>query len=114
MGEVNLVLTSRQRKMLHLEEGTKDDPTQERNDDVSLGYGERNEPHYSEKRRILIRSIDDQSPAPLPTPIEPGGTYARSPSTEPPYLGKRLYPLSRVFVTIGNYKNMTPFPGFLG
>ena len=27
---------------------------------------------------------------PAPTPIEPGGTYAHSPSPEPPYLGKRI------------------------
>ena len=46
-------------------------------------------------------------PPPPPPPIEPGGIYARSPSPEPPYLGKRIYPLSRVLVTIGNY-NKTP------
>ena len=33
-----------------------------------------------------------RSPPPPQTPIEPGGTYARSPSPEPPYLGKRIYP----------------------
>ena len=31
------------------------------------------------------------SPPPPPTPIESGGTHARSPSPEPPYLGKRIY-----------------------
>ena len=45
---------------------------------------------------------------PTPTPIEAGGTYARSPSPErpppPPHLGKGVYPLSRVLVTIANYK----------
>ena len=45
-----------------------------------------------------------------PTPIEPGGTYARSPSSESPISGKRIYPLSRVLVTIGNYKEH-PFSG---
>ena len=30
------------------------------------------------------------------------------------YLGKRIYPLSRVFVTIGDYQKTPPFPGFLG
>ena len=46
-----------------------------------------------------------QPPPPPPTPIESGGTYARSSSPETPYLGKRIYPLSRALVTI-------PFPGF--
>ena len=61
---------------------------------------------------------DVRSNPPPPTPIEPGGTYAHSPSPEPPYLGKRIfkdippylgkrilpriYPLSRVLVTVGN------------
>ena len=66
---------------------------------------------------------------PHPTPIEPGGTYACSPSPEPPYLGKRVYPLSRekgippisgkgytplsrVLVTIGNLKNTPLFRVF--
>ena len=49
--------------------------------------------------------------SPVPTPIEPGGTYARSPSTEPPYLGEMIYPLFRVLVTIGNYKKH-PFSWF--
>ena len=44
-----------------------------------------------------------QPPPPPPTPIESGGTYARSSSPETPYLGKRIYPLSRALVTI-------PFP----
>ena len=72
--------------------------------------------------------------SPTPTPIEQGGTYAHSPSPEPPYLRKRIYtppPLSRVLVTIGNYKkkplsvlsleiflrllpNNTPFPEKMG
>ena len=49
-----------------------------------------------------------------PTPVDPGGTYARSPSPDPPYLGTRLYPLSRVLVTIGSYIKTPPFPCFLG
>ena len=42
---------------------------------------------------------------PPPTPIEPVGTYARSPSLEPPYLGYWL-PLEMT--------KTPPFPGFLG
>ena len=49
-----------------------------------------------------------------PPPIEPGGTHARSPSPEPPYLWKRIYLLSWVLVTIGNYKKNHPTLGFLG
>ena len=62
-----------------------------------------------------------ESPPPPPpradTPIEPGGggsTYALSPVTPNlPYLGKTISkdipPLSRVLVTVGNYKNNTFF-----
>ena len=40
-----------------------------------------------------------------------GGSYmliAHSPSPEFPFLGKKIYPLSRVLVTIGNYTKNTP------
>ena len=32
----------------------------------------------------------------------------------PPYFGKKIYPLSRVLVTIGNCKKTLPFLSFLG
>ena len=44
-------------------------------------------------------------PPPPHRPIEPGGTYARSLSPDPP-----PPPLSRVFVSIGNYKKHPLFP----
>ena len=49
---------------------------------------------------------------PTPTIIESGRTYACSPSSEPPpppLCREKHIPLSRVLVTIGDYKN-TPFP----
>ena len=53
---------------------------------------------------------------PAPTPIEPGGTYASSPSPEPPppISGEGYTPLSRVLLTIGNYKKHTLFRVFSG
>ena len=57
---------------------------------------------------------------PTPTPIEPGGTYARSPSPEPPppppipISEKGYYPLSLVLVTISNYQKHPLFLAFLG
>ena len=68
---------------------------------------------------------------PPPTPIETGGTYARSPSPKPPISGKGYTPPppppppSRVLVIIGNYKTpafifprlrpkYTPFPEKMG
>ena len=70
--------------------------------------------HDAKKRRRTRRV---KLAPPGPHSHKPGGTYAHSPSPEPPISGKgypRIYtPLSRVLVTVGNYKN-TPFPGFLG
>ena len=54
----------------------------------------------------------DPSPTPpSPTPIEPGGTYAHSPSPEPPISGKRVKdipPISGIGYHWQYYKN-TPF-----
>ena len=50
----------------------------------------------------------------IPPPSHRRCTYAHSPSLEPPYLGKRIYPLSRVLVTIGNYKKHPLFRVLLG
>ena len=52
-----------------------------------------------------------QTPPPPHTPIESGGTYARSPLPEPSFREKED-PLSLVLVTIGNYTKSTAFPGF--
>ena len=60
---------------------------------------------YSSSKSTLLVSKQLVCSPPPPTPIESGGTYARSSSPETPYLGKKIYPSSRVLVT-------TPFPGF--
>ena len=53
------------------------------------------------------------SPPPPPHPIEPGGTYARSPSPEPPISGKGYTPYLGYWLPLAIPK--TPhFPGFLG
>ena len=65
-----------------------------------------------------ITKYQTQAPAPPPpTPIEPGGTYAHSPSPEPPYLGKRIFKDIPPYLGIGyrwQLQNTLPFPGFLG
>ena len=52
-----------------------------------------------------------------PTLIEPGGTYAHSPSPEPPISGKRISrdipPYLRYWLPLAITENI-PFPGFLG
>ena len=56
------------------------------------------------------------SPGP-PTRIEPGGTYAHSPSPGPPYLGKRISKDIPPISVIGYrwpLQKTPPFPGFLG
>ena len=47
------------------------------------------------------------------SPVASRSTYARSPSFEPPYLGKRIYHLSRELVTIVFYINTRVFSGNL-
>ena len=53
-------------------------------------------------------------PPPPPTPIEPGGTYARFPITRTPYLGKRIYPPISGIGYLWQLQKTSPFPGFLG
>ena len=65
--------------------------------------------------KLTAIKIAGESPG-LPTPIEPGGTYARSSSPEPPYLGKRIYTCTHVYgywLPLAMTKT-PPFPGFLG
>ena len=56
---------------------------------------------------------------PRPTPIEPWDIPILIPDhlntpPPPPHLGKSIYPLSRVLVTIGNYKKYPLFRTFSG
>ena len=51
------------------------------------------------------------SPPPPPIPIEPVGTYARSSSPEPSYLGKRISPYLGHWLPFSNYKE-TPLRVF--
>ena len=53
-----------------------------------------------------------------PTPIEPGGTYAHSPSPQPPYPGKRISKDIPYTPYLGygyhwQLQKTPPFPGFL-
>ena len=58
------------------------------------------------ERGYLVKVTAVDLCPPPPPPIESGGyTYARSSSRESPISGERIYPLSRVLVTIGNYKD---------
>ena len=50
-------------------------------------------------------------PPPPPTDIEPGGTHARSRSPEPPYIGKRIYPLYLGYWLPWAITKNTPFSG---
>ena len=72
--------------------------------------------YLSNPRHSTQILILNPNPNPHPsTPIEPGGTYARSPSPESPYyLRKKIYPLSWVLVTIGSYKKHRLFQTFSG